>query len=1109
MNPALDPSRSSAVLASAGTGKTWTLTGRIVRLLLAGAAPGGILALTFTRKAAAEMRERVVARLEELAYADEAGLSAALAELQAPDDAAHRQRARALFEDYVHAELPLRASTLHAFCQELLSRFPLEAGVPAGFTLAEREDEYLGQAIEQVLARLHRAPDSAEAQALDVLAEEGVGEWELRELLRGLMQRRAEIWAATEGSEAPLESLCAALATRLPYSADEDPYGAIDADACGLHISMLHGLLSTQGGTRYVKADALAGVHELSGARRLECLLAGLYKKDGSGPYSFDPPKPRKGQPHLGYTEQQAETARFHHAALLEAMALALDALRRHSTYRRSRAALTLGLAAMAALDEILRRANALLFPELEWQTCRLLSSAEQAEWVRYKLDARIEHLLLDEFQDTSPLQWRLLKPILDEFAADPTRGRSAFVVGDAKQSIYGFRRAEPQLLELAAQTLELQLAAVRLPLNASQRSAPAIIDFANTLFLGEAGARIGFDSHETRREGLYGAVEVMPLFAAGERDGAADGGGLRNPLTTPRETGEDRRAAQEGEWVAARIQALIAARTPVTGRDGSSRPLHYGDVMVLARQRRHLGALERALGAAGIPYLSATRGTLLDTALAQDLLALLAALDAPHRDLELAQALRSPLFSVDDQDLLALARRAQDAKQTWFLTLDDCLERPALARAQRLLGRWRGLARRLPPHDLLDRIADEGDLIRRCRAARPQDSAIAANLAALLQLALDSDHGRYPTLAGFLRHCAGLRGDAAPDEAPPAGGEARVRVMTVHAAKGLEAPAVFLVNTAPGARAARAGWRIEWPVGAERPSLVVLTGSKNDRDPLSQALVEAEQAREQREDLNLLYVALTRARQYLFVSGFAPARGEAEDSWHARCRAAAQALTAAANDSADTPPQLLHYSSGLPPAVQEPPAAVAAEALDPALLRPLQAPKSAADHGLAIAPEAVLRGQLVHGLLQALSAPGGADRERLPAKLAQQLGAAIAPSLYAAALAEAEAVLAAPALQAHFAPGLRAWNEVSLPVLGDEGLQMNVLDRLVDDGEQLWVLDYKTHRAGDAASVLEGAREQLLRYVAAVRRLWPDRPVLAGVIWTPKARWLPLDPIA
>ncbi|MDP3858868.1 MAG: UvrD-helicase domain-containing protein [Stagnimonas sp.] len=1099
MNPALDPTRSAAVLASAGTGKTWTLTGRIVRLLLAGAAPGGILALTFTRKAAAEMRERVVARLQQLAYADEAGLSAALAELEAPDDAPSRERARALFEDYVHAELPLRASTLHAFCQELLSRFPLEAGVPAGFSLAEREDEWLGQAVEQLLAQLHRNPDSAEALALQVLAEEGVGEWELRDSLRGLLQRRAEIWAATEHSESPLESLCAALAARLPWSEDEDVYGAIDADSCGFRISMLHGLLHELGDTQYLKAARLADVHELHGAERLAALLTALYKKDGSAPYSFKPQKKL-------YTEEQAATALEHHAVLLDAIAQALQAQRRHSTYRRTRAALTLGLAAIEALGEILRRANALLFPELEWQTCRLLSSAEQAEWVRYKLDARVEHLLLDEFQDTSPLQWRLLKPMLDEFASDPARGRSAFVVGDAKQSIYGFRRAEPQLLELAAQTLETRLAAVRLPLNASQRSAPAIIDFVNALFAADTGTRIGFDRHETRRDALHGAVEVAPLFSAAELESLADAGGLRNPLLTPRETGEDRRAAQEGEWLAERIQTLVAARTPVTERDGRSRPLRYDDVMVLSRQRRHLGAIERALGAAGVPYLSATRGTLLDTALAQDLLALLTVLDAPHQDLALAQALRSPLFSVDDADLLALAQRLGPERRSWFASLADCGERPALARANQLLNRWRGLARRLPPHDLLDRIADEGDLVRRCRAARPADSAVAANLAALLQLALDSDHGRYPTLAGFLRHCAGLRGDAAPDEAPPAGGEARVRVMTVHAAKGLEAPAVFLVNAAPGARAARAGWRIEWPVGAAAPGLVVLTGSRDDRDPLSQSLVDAEQAREQREDLNLLYVAVTRARQYLFVSGFAPARGEVADSWHARCAVAVQQLASAANEAPDDGlPRSVHYASGALPSVQEGAPAAVPPPLDLRLLRPLQAAPAAPATGLALDAGAVLRGQLVHALLQALGDGVGADRAGLAARVARQLGLSPPAPLYAAALAEAEAVLAAPELRRFFAPGLRAWNEVALPLALAEGLQLNVLDRLVDDGERLWVLDYKTHRAGDAAAVLAGAAEQLRRYVAAVQRLWPDRPVSAGVIWTPTARWLPL----
>lgn len=1093
-NAALDPARSAAVLASAGTGKTWTLTGRIVRLLLAGAAPGGILALTFTRKAAAEMRERVVARLQQLAYADETALGAALAELEAPDDAATRQRARALFEDYVHAEQPLRASTLHAFCQEILSRFPLEAGVPAGFTLAEQEDEWLGQAIEQVLAKLHREPDSAEAQALDVLAAEGVGEWELRELLRGLLQRRAELWAATEDSESPLEALCEALAQRLPWSVDEDVHGATDADACGLHISMLHGLLREVGQIGQLHAAALDGVHEMLGEARLEALRAALYTQAG---------KPRSFKPASRYTPQQKEAACLHFDALIERIEQATQAARRHATYRRTRAALVLGLAAVDALGELLRRAGVLLFAELEWQTCRLLSSAESADWVRYKLDARIEHLLLDEFQDTSPLQWRLVKSLLDEFAADATRQRSAFVVGDAKQSIYGFRRAEPQLLELAAQFLETRLDAARLPLNASQRSAPAIIDFVNAVFGGEAGALIDYAPHLTRREALHGAVEVAPLILASEAEAPASTGGLRNPLTTPREAGEDRRAAEEGAWVAARIRALIAARTPVTERDGRSRPLGHDDVMVLSRQRRHLGAIEQALGAAGIPYLSATRGTLLSTALAQDLLALLAVLDSPHRDLELAQALRSPLFSADDTDLLALAGRAAEPRRSWFEALADCGERPALARAQRLLSRWRELARRLPPHDLLDRIADEGDVIRRCRAARPHDSAVATNLAALLQLALDSDHGRYPTLGGFLRHCAGLRGDAAPDEAPPAAGEARVRVMTVHAAKGLEAPAVFLVNTAPAKKSAKAGWRIDWPVGATRPGLLILASGKDDRDGLSQRLIDEEQARERREDLNLLYVALTRARQYLFVSGFAPSRGDSEDSWHARCSAALQQLAGAANDAPDDGlPRPLHYARGTAPPVQDSAPDDPSPPLDLRLCRPLRPTAAPKADGLAIDAGAVLRGRLVHALLQAMTAVAGKTPSRTD--LTRQLAAPVPEPLYQAAVAEARAVLAAPDLVRFFAPGLRAWNEVALPVADGDGVQMNVIDRLVDDGEQLWVLDYKTHRAGDDAAVLAGAAEQLQRYVSAVRRLWPDRRVSAGVIWTPSARWLP-----
>jgi hypothetical protein len=180
---------------------------------------------------------------------------------------------------------------------------------------------------------------------------------------------------------------------------------------------------------------------------------------------------------------------------------------------------------------------------------------------------------------------------------------------------------------------------------------------------------------------------------------------------------------------------------------------------------------------------------------------------------------------------------------------------------------------------------------------------------------------------------------------------------------------------------------------------------------------------------------------------------------------------------------------------------------LDPRLLRPLQALPAPAISGLALDPAAVLRGRLVHALLQRLCEAPDTDRRSLPAWAARQLATAVPPALHEAALAEAEAVLAAPELRRFFAPGLRAWNEVALPVAGvGDALQLNVLDRLVDDGERLWVLDYKTHRLGAAEAVLAGATEQLRRYVAAVRRLWPQRRVSAGVIWTPTARWLPMQ---
>lgn len=1101
-NPALEPVQSAAVIAAAGTGKTWTLTARIVRLLLAGAAPGGILALTFTRKAAGEMRERIAAALQTLAFGDAASVTAQLAGIGAPDDAATRGRARELFEQFIHAEAPLKAMTLHGFCADLLARFPLEAEVPAGFSLAEDERELREAALERLLRHLHREPQGELGLAFESLLAQGLDEWQLMELLRGFFDQRAAFWAAGAAHEDAVAGLTQQLAAALGIDPAQSPTAATDEPAVSAKIKLLHGLLIECGDSlQYVKAAALAPAMDSHGAPRLAALIDALLNGDGA-PYSL-----RGGSKQ--YSPAQRDTLVELFSAVSEATLRARDAQRAQATLARSAAGLRLGATLLRYFAEAQARARLLCFPELEWRTAQLLTGAEGRQWVLYKLDARLEHLLLDEFQDTNPTQWRLLLPLLEEFAADAERGRTAFLVGDPKQSIYGFRGAHAGLLAEAADWLVANLGAVRLKLNVSRRSAPAVMDYANALFDGDYGRDMGFETH-TPHESLLdvcGAVEVAPLIQPEDKTRKERGvpDALRNPLQQPLKEDETSLAEHEGAWVAARIRQLVEQGTPVVERD-RVRALGHGDVMVLARSRTHLWAIEAALASAGIPFTSATRATLLHTPLARDLIALLRWLDAPHRDLELAHALRAAVFAASDADLLLLARTARVQGESWFAALGSlaasAAASAALQRAHTLLGGWLGLARRLPPHDLIDRLVSEGDLIRRTQAVYPQDSRVSGNVGALLQLALDTDQGRYPTLSGFIAHCETLQKDQGPDEAAPLAGEARVRVLTVHGAKGLEAPAVFLVNTAPKPPAARGGWKTDWPAGAAAPELLVHVASKDAQDPLSVRLLDAQKAREAEEDAHLLYVAITRARQYLFVSGFAVAGSGSTPSWHARCRDALAKLSPEAPQG-----ETVWRHEGSVPLRRITSQAVAAgipAAIDPRLLSPLRvvsSPTPLTDMDAEIARHGIW----VHALLDALAPPAVQPRDALRRQLTARLGP-ISDSAFAKALAEAETVLTAPALAAFFAPGTKAWKEIALHVDSDaDGMQVNVLDRLVDTGEALWVLDYKTHRSGTAERVLDGAGEQLRRYVAAVQRLYPARVVRAAVVWTPQAMLIEL----
>ena len=635
---ALDPARSVSLQASAGSGKTWQLVSRIVRLLLAGAEPGGILALTFTRKAAVEMRLRLNERLRRLADADDAALDAELARIGLAPDAALRESARGLYRRLLFAAHPPRAMTLHAFCQELLERFALEARVPPGFALQANEEDLIERAWRRLQARMTAEPESPAARALARLVELGFNEYTLRDFVALFLARRGDWWAYVEGQDDP-----AAWATeRLRGQLGEcDLDGAVaDANSAAFtaRLRILLNYLERTGGTQHMKPEPLAEALMCSGVDRFDGIEDALFTGKG------EPYKIRDGDSKL---KRLSGAERAHFVQTYADVTRDFEPMRarRHAgeALERSRAAFTLGEAALAALAEELARQRALGFTEIEWHTCRLLRRDGAADWVRYRIDRRVDHLLVDEFQDTSPTQWRMLLPLLEEMAAgDAGRARSLFIVGDAKQSIYGFRRADPRLLTRATAWMQERLEAQAEPLHHSRRSAPAIIDFVNSLFALEGiGAPIGFESHGTHHPDHWGRVEVS-LPVTDDAEDEAQGAAFRDPLATPRLSREDRRAQDEARLVSARIRALVASGVEVTTQHGTRR-IGWGDVMVLARARTHLHHLERQLTADGVPFVGAARGTLLETSIARDLIALLRLLDAPHRNLELAQVLRAP----------------------------------------------------------------------------------------------------------------------------------------------------------------------------------------------------------------------------------------------------------------------------------------------------------------------------------------------------------------------------------------------------------------------------------------------------------------------------------
>ncbi|HHH43540.1 MAG TPA: DNA helicase UvrD, partial [Gammaproteobacteria bacterium] len=966
----------------------------------------------------------------------------------------------------------------------------------------------VGESWDALFAEATAAPEQPVAQALEFLFEALNGLHNTRAALFSFVEHRSDWWAFTQHSNDPV----AAAAAHLHRQLDLDRQ---TADAAGFWNSTTRDLLS--------EFAALLGRHATKTNLGVIASIEAILENTDDADTAFQQLLPvfltasgthrkRASSKTQRKSMTDAGEDRFLelHEWFCEQLDQVIEVQNRRHTRELNGAWYRAGQRMLEHYQRIKRERRLLDFADLEWNACCLLNHPEHAHWIQYKLDQRIDHLLIDEFQDTNPTQWRLILPLLEEMAAGGERWRSLFIVGDAKQSIYRFRRGTPRLLDIASEWMQQHLDAGSIHLDHSWRSSPAIIDCVNRIFRHPDMEALmpGFKIHSTHQQDLWGRVELWPLITARAVAGEEASAGLRNPLQQARLCATDDRHYREGQAIARRIQELVAGKTAV-----------YNDILILMRSRTHLADYEAALRDRGIPYLSLDRGSLLQSLEIRDLVALLTVLMTPQDNLALAQVLKSPVFSVSDEDLVLLA---SDARGPWIERLEAVADRLAvdhpLVRARRLLDGWRTLAGHLPIHDLLERIFHEANLVQRYQAAFPatQVARVRANLTRFIELALETDAGRYPTLPRFLERVRQLRGleKEGPNQATPqAEQNQRVCLLTIHAAKGLEAPVVFLADsTSQGSGPPGSRTLVRWPAEAERPTDFLLLGNSRQRDRVSSERYVLEQEEEQRESANLLYVALTRAKSMLVVSGCAPSAENASTGWYG------QIANALCDDPA--PAQVWTHCQGEPPVMATDTDSVQSGFdVDTRLSRPFSVPavwreiapsRSVGEPLLADGDQdGRTRGLIIHRMLQLVT------QEATGPDLLQQVAGEFClaeddPELLRCRQ-EVDALVNREELAWLFKPtaGTQARNEVPIQYLRGQQTVYGIIDRLLIGEHTVHLVDYKTHRSGkglQGPQLVSHYRPQMDLYRDGVQKLWPDHRVNSYLLLTEGGVLLSMD---
>ncbi len=1105
---AADPACSVWVTASAGTGKTRVLADRVLRLLLAGCEPQQILCLTFTKAAAAEMVARVQADLGRFATLPDPALADDLAQILArPATTQERTLARSLLARVLDLPTGLPIITIHGFCQSLLRRFPLEAGVPPHFDVIEPRTaaDLMREAQAEVLAS-RQAPIRADLATLAVL----LGESSLTEGLAALREQRLRFGADLSDGDKAVGRLYRALDLPLgatPESvrraACDDP--ALDRPALSAACEALEqGSARDRERGRQIEDWLAAGT---SGRVDLYAPYEAVFLKADRAPRDRVITKAAATADAVAALE--AEQARL--AGWAEQDKAAQVAL-------RTAALLRVGAAVLERYRRRKSQQAALDYDDLIEGARDLLQAPGAASWVQYKLDQQIDHLLVDEGQDTSPAQWSIIEALSAEFfsgAGARPGSRTLFVVGDEKQSIMSVQGADVATYQRLRETLRGRAEAGRHPwreepLNRSFRSAPPILQAVDAVFAAPA-VRAGVTSGAWRDHGCFwskrpGLVEVWPLVAV-----EAPAAPLAWRLPDQYEPA-DKAEHKLAQLIAEQINTWLTDRVPLAS---TGRGIEAGDVMILLPRRGILqDLLVRQLKRLGVAVAGADRLALIDEIAVMDLIALGDALLLPDDDLTLAAILKSPLFGLGEDDLFTLAyERGKASLHQRLATLAG--ERAIFAEARDRFADLLAQADFLPPFELYSRLLSEGGA-RKHFVARLGPAALEP-IEAFLAQALAYERGHAPSLQGFLHW---LRADTTELIRDPDRPRNEVRVLTVHGAKGLEAPVVILADTTFVPELTD---KLLWP-----EALGVPLWKMRDRDRVSDGARTLARARQLEEQRRLLYVAMTRAQEHLVVTGWERKRSK-EASWYDMITAGLAGLPGARqvpmrlapdlggpgwrlDTRADAGPRQLGLALGRP---ADAPDQAAPDWLreiprEPGVARPLSPSHLDDASEPAASPledsDRYRRGRLIHRLLQSLPDRPAGERAAAMARFLAQPGLALEPALQNEIAAEVEGVLAAPAIAHAFGPGSRA--EVPLAGMVGGRIIAGQVDRLAVDAHEVLVIDYKTNRVPPAtrAQVPVIYLRQMAAYSTLLEQIYPERRIRCALLWTQGPRLMALD---